>query len=225
MRWNLRRGREWIVRETDKNGQITATMFNCESDIISPDQVDIIPPGLSAIVGFGGKISGYVAIHLSPESACTLASNLLGMNFVEMDDIVADAMGELVNMLAGGLKKFACKNEDLFRISVPSIVYGMDYSTHAPKNAERLMIGVQAGACTFSWFLKYASRFLGHPPTPFCKALLPVYAGPAFTGRMLRSKCVVCAKNRVLAGILKMAGNDLVAISRDLRSENFPAAG
>jgi chemotaxis protein CheX len=138
--------------------EITATMFNCESDIISPDQVDIIPPGLSAIVGFGGKISGYVAIHLSPESACTLASNLLGMNFVEMDDIVADAMGELVNMLAGGLKKFACKNEDLFRISVPSIVYGMDYSTHAPKNAERLMIGVQAGACTFGVQLVFEVR-------------------------------------------------------------------
>ena len=138
--------------------EITATMFNCESEIISTDQVEIIPPGLSAIVGFGGKISGFVAIHLSPVSACTLASNLLGMSFNEMDDIVADAMGELVNMLAGGLKKFASQNEDLFKISVPSIVYGMDYSTHAPKNAERLSIGVQAGSCTFGVQLVFAAR-------------------------------------------------------------------
>ena len=137
--------------------EITTTMFNCESEIISPDQVEMIPPGLSAIVGFGGKICGYVAIHLSPPSACTLASNLLGMNFTEMDDIVADAMGELVNMLAGGLKKFACQNEDLFKISVPSIVYGMDYSTHAPKNSERLTIGVQAGSCTFEVQLVFAA--------------------------------------------------------------------
>jgi chemotaxis protein CheX len=136
--------------------EITSTMFNCTSEIVSPDQVDIIPPGLSAIVGFGGKISGYVAIHLSPACACTLASNLLGMSFSEMDDIVADAMGEMVNMLAGGLKKFASQNEDLFKISVPSIVYGMDYSTHAPKNARRLAIGVQAGACTFGVQLVFA---------------------------------------------------------------------
>lgn len=136
--------------------EITTTMFNCDIDIIPTDQVEVIPPGLSAIVGFGGKISGYVAIHLSPSSACTLASNLLCMSFVEMDEIVADAMGEMVNMLAGGLKKFACQNEDLFRISVPSIVYGTDYLTHAPKNAMRLAIGVQAGSCTFAVQLVYA---------------------------------------------------------------------
>ena len=138
--------------------EITTTMFNCNSEIIPVDRVEVIPPGLSAIVGFGGKISGYVAIHLSPASACTLASNLLGMNFDDMDEIVADAMGEMVNMLAGGLKKYACQSEDLFRISVPSIVYGMDYSTHAPKNAERLALGVQAGACTFGVQLVFAIR-------------------------------------------------------------------
>ncbi len=137
--------------------EITSTMFNCESEIVSPDQVAMIPPGLSAIVGFGGKICGFVAIHLSPPSACTLASNLLGMSFSDLDDIVADAMGEMVNMLAGGLKKYASQNEDLFKISVPSIVYGMDYSTHAPKNSQRLLIGVQAGPCTFGVELVFAA--------------------------------------------------------------------
>jgi chemotaxis protein CheX len=137
---------------------ITTTMFNCDSEIIPAEQVEIVPPGLSAIVGFGGKISGYIAIHLSPKSACTLASNFLGMPFDDMDDIVADAMGEMVNMLAGGLKKFACRDEELFKISVPSIVYGTDYFTHAPKNAERLAIGVQAGLCSFTVQLIFAPR-------------------------------------------------------------------
>ena len=138
--------------------EITATMFNCESAFVGPDRVAIIPPGLSAIIGFSGKICGFVALHLSPESACTLASGLLGMGFEEMDEIVADAMGEMVNMLAGGLKKYASQNEDLFKISVPSIVYGMDYSTHAPKNAERLKVGVIAGACSFMVELVFATR-------------------------------------------------------------------
>jgi chemotaxis protein CheX len=138
--------------------EITTTMFNCESSIVSPDQVDMIPPGLSAVIGFGGKISGFVALHLSPYSACTLASSLLGMPFDEMDEIVADAMGEMVNMLAGGLKKFISQDEDMFKISVPSIVYGVDYSTHSPKNAEQIMLGVRAGECTFSVQLAYASR-------------------------------------------------------------------
>ncbi|MGD0098938.1 MAG: chemotaxis protein CheX [Acidobacteriota bacterium] len=129
--------------------EITITMFNCNSEIIPPDQVEALVPGISAIVGFGGKISGFVAIHLSPENACTMAESLLGMSFDHVDEIVADAIGETVNMLAGGLKKFAGHNEDLFKISVPSIVYGTDYSMHAPKNSESVNLGVRAGVCYF----------------------------------------------------------------------------
>lgn len=129
--------------------EITTTMFSCESKMIPCDQVELVPPGVTATVGFGGKISGFVAIHLSPRNACALAEGLLGMSFTEMDEIVADAMGEMANMLAGGLKKFACQNEDLFRISVPSVVFGSDYSTHAPKNADTAKMGVEAGACSF----------------------------------------------------------------------------
>lgn len=78
-----------------------------------------------------------------------MAESLLGMSFDHVDEIVADAMGETVNMLAGGLKKFASHSEDIFKISVPSIVYGTDYSTHAPKNSERVNLGVRAGGCYF----------------------------------------------------------------------------
>jgi len=130
--------------------EITTTMFDCNSEIIPVENVDSIPPGLSAIVGFGGKLSGNISIHLSPGSACTLASNMLGMEIKEIDEIVADAMGEMVNMLAGGMKKCACKHEDLFKISVPSIVYGADYSTRSPKNSERLLMGIKTGSSTYS---------------------------------------------------------------------------
>ena len=54
--------------------EITTTMFDSNSEIIPFDSVASIPPGLSAIVGFGGKISGNIAIHLSPESACAARS-------------------------------------------------------------------------------------------------------------------------------------------------------
>ena len=137
--------------------EITTTMFDCDSEIIPFESVDLIPPGLSAIVGFGGKISGNISMHLSPENACALASNMLGMEINEMDDIVADAMGEMVNMLAGGMKKYACRHEDLFRISVPSIVYGSDYSTHSPKDSERLLMGIKTGSSTYSLQLIFAN--------------------------------------------------------------------
>jgi chemotaxis protein CheX len=130
--------------------EIANTMFNYDSKIIPLSDVEIVPPGLTAIVGFGGKISGFIAVHVCPECACVLASSLLGMAFDEVDDIVCDAMGEMVNMLAGGLKKFASQNEDLFKISVPSIIRGSDYTTQAPREAEQIAFGVQAGPRSFA---------------------------------------------------------------------------
>ena len=129
--------------------EVVSTMLNQQPIIVHLDN-GITIQGVSAIVGFGGKVSGLIAMHLSPENACTLASGLLGMSFEEVDEIVSDAMGEIVNMLAGAMKKHACQSEELFKISIPSVVYGNHYSTHAPKDSERRLIGVQAGPCSLA---------------------------------------------------------------------------
>lgn len=131
--------------------EITRSMFHCESRIFQRDRDEPVPTGLSAMVGFGGKISGFVAMHLSSHSACRLAGNLLGMEFENIDEIVVDAMGEISNMLAGGIKKFASNgDDDVIKISIPSIVQGSNYSMHAPKDAERLEFGVAIGDCIFA---------------------------------------------------------------------------
>jgi hypothetical protein len=59
-------------------------------------------------------------------------------------------MGEIVNMLAGGLKKFASQREELFKISIPSVISGNDYSTHSPKDSEQRVLQVQAGPCSIA---------------------------------------------------------------------------
>ena len=128
--------------------EVVSTMLNYQP-VIVPCDMSVLVPGVSAIVGFGGKVSGALALHIGPESACTLASCLLGMSFGEVDEIVADAMGEIVNMLAGGLKKYACQTEELFKISIPSIIFGHDYSTHMLKDFEKRTLAVQAGPCSF----------------------------------------------------------------------------
>jgi chemotaxis protein CheX len=128
--------------------EVVSTMFNYQP-IIYPCH-DIGCLGLSAFVGFGGRLSGVLALHISPANACVLASGLLGMSFEEADEVVFDAMGEVVNMLAGGLKKNVCQNEELFKISIPSVVSGNDYSTHVPKNSKQLLFGVEAGPCSLT---------------------------------------------------------------------------
>ena len=132
-------------------------MFNERATLIPPGGI-CTQPGISSVVGFAGRLTGCLLLHFNQDVACALASGLVGTKILKVDETVCDAIGEMVNMLAGGLKKFAGHNEDLFKISVPSIVYGSDYSTHAPKNSERLAIGVQAGDCSFTVQLVFAAR-------------------------------------------------------------------
>jgi chemotaxis protein CheX len=151
--FDLERGLEDVV------GQIAKTMLSCESRIFPWDQSNAVPTGLSAMVGFGGKISGFVAMHLSSQNACGIAGTLLGMNFDNVDDIVVDAIGEMANMLAGGLKRVATTGEgDLIKISIPSIVQGTHYSMRAPKDAERVDVGVEMGSYSFVLQLAVAYR-------------------------------------------------------------------
>ena len=109
---------------------VFGTMLGRFPEIV--DDVEFVT-GLSAIVGFGGNISGFLALHSIPENACDIAGSMLGMHFSAVDDLVCDAMGEVVNMLAGSLKKYSSVKGELFKISIPTIVWGSSYSTRAPK--------------------------------------------------------------------------------------------
>jgi chemotaxis protein CheX len=143
----------------DVLSHISKTMLGCESHVLPWDPNEVVPTGLSAVVGFGGKISGFVALHLSSPDACMLAGNLLGMAFPDVDDIVLDAVGEMSNMLAGGLKRIAISgDDDQIKISIPSIVQGTHYSMRAPKDAERLDVAVTIGSCSFALQLVVAYR-------------------------------------------------------------------
>jgi chemotaxis protein CheX len=123
-------------------------MFNERATLIPPDGV-CDQPRISSVVGFAGRLTGCLLLHFKPEVACALAGALLGTTIVKVDETVCDAIGEMVNMLAGGLKHHVSKNEEMFKISIPSVIAGQDYATHAPADSQILMVGVSAGPYSF----------------------------------------------------------------------------
>jgi chemotaxis protein CheX len=139
-------------------GEVFETTFSEHPEIVQSEETETVK-GLSAIVGLGGNISGYLALHMTPEGACKIAGNMLGMLYAQVDDIVCDAVGELVNMLAGSLKRYSSKNGELFKISIPTIVWGNDYYTHAPKDAEQILIGVKSLSSLFTMQLVVSMNY------------------------------------------------------------------
>jgi len=85
--------------------------------------------GITVMVGLVGRHSGNMAINLSESAALRLAGALLGTPFQEIDEDCVDAIMELGNMVAGGIKSTLANTPfTVDNISLPSVVIGHKYS-------------------------------------------------------------------------------------------------
>ncbi|MGB8260775.1 MAG: chemotaxis protein CheX [Terracidiphilus sp.] len=90
----------------------------------------IEPEQVTAVVGFGGVLSGACVFKTGGSAARKVAACMTGMEFDSIDDTVKDAIGEICNMLAGAWKG---KVPDLAAncgLSVPAVITGRDYNLH-----------------------------------------------------------------------------------------------
>jgi len=85
--------------------------------------------GITVMVGLVGRHSGNMSINLSEAAALHLAGGLLGTPFQSIDEDCIDAIMELGNMVAGGIKgTLVDTNFTVDNISLPSVVIGRNYA-------------------------------------------------------------------------------------------------
>ena len=84
----------------------------------------------TAMVGMAGALCGMTSIRCSTPAAAKLASLLLGGEAVSNRAMIADALGELCNMVAGNFKAKINTLADHCLLSVPTVISGSDYSMH-----------------------------------------------------------------------------------------------
>ena len=92
---------------------------------------------VSGIIALTGGVKGLVAISLKNETAEKITKMLTNKDVTSKTEIT-DAVGELVNIISGNVKK---KLEDLFRIiiSIPKVVSGMAHMVVIPDDRIRLL--------------------------------------------------------------------------------------
>lgn len=83
---------------------------------------------MSGIIGYAGDVKGAVILSFPQELAAIIYENLTG-EAPPADDIhpVADAVGELANMVAGGAKAPLSEMGLNIQISIPSVVCGKNH--------------------------------------------------------------------------------------------------
>ena len=78
---------------------------------------------ISAVIGLSGEARGAVVISMKKELAQKITEILTGKKHAEIDEDVVDALGELVNIIAGNVKKELERDFRLV-ISLPTFVEG-----------------------------------------------------------------------------------------------------
>ena len=93
---------------------------------------------ISGIIGLSGEAQGAVAISLKDITAFRVANILTGEEHNSFDSYVIDAVGEIINIIAGNVKKHF--EEDLrIKISLPSIIKGKAHSIVWPSEKTRII--------------------------------------------------------------------------------------
>lgn len=96
---------------------------------------------VSAVIGIVGDVVGYVSVSLPEKLATQIASIFLMEEKDEVDMDVGDAIGELINMIAGSTKKVFTDRGKKFSISVPNVVVGKGHTIQRP--AHIICVGVK----------------------------------------------------------------------------------
>ena len=93
---------------------------------------------ISGIIGLSGEASGAVAISLKDTTAIKITGIITGSPHTNIDADVTDAVGEIINIIAGNVKK-EFEEELRVKISLPSIVNGKAHSIVWPSEKTRII--------------------------------------------------------------------------------------
>ena len=93
---------------------------------------------ISAVIGLTGEARGAVVISMKDELAIKLTAILTGKAHNVLYADVVDAVGEIINIIAGNVKQ---ELEESFRlvISLPTIVKGKEHSINWPEGQARVI--------------------------------------------------------------------------------------
>jgi len=110
----------------DAVAEVFASMLDRSCDAVEPARA--ASTCISATITFSGTLEARCVVEFPPRSAQNLATAFLGSGdatAVEWDDaMIADAVGEFCNMIAGGWKKRLGAPAWSSNLSVPSIETG-----------------------------------------------------------------------------------------------------
>lgn len=130
----------WVALLEVASREVFELMLGCELQPFTPDTPQ--PLEVTSMVGLAGELCGVLSVCCSRESAVVMASKMLGVEPAKIGDELADALGEIANMVAGNFKNKVSGLGDGCMLSVPTVVIGADYNVHSLADSHTLELNL-----------------------------------------------------------------------------------
>ncbi len=106
---------------------------------------------VSAVIGVTGAYSGIVVLSFTQAVAIKMVSQLAEENISTLDEDACDALGEMVNIIAGNAnRELEKRGVGKLTISVPTVLVGKEHRVNNPKNVPYVCIGFETDLGQFA---------------------------------------------------------------------------
>jgi chemotaxis protein CheX len=132
---------EMILQLVESTRRVFETMVFKKLEHVMPIEGNALRPksNVVGLVGFGGSMSGLIAFYSTMEAAQEIAGAMLDLPAADMNGEMADAIGEITNMIAGGFRLRMAGHGERLAISIPSVTVGSDFYTRFATDVSRIM--------------------------------------------------------------------------------------
>jgi chemotaxis protein CheX len=95
---------------------------------------------VSGTMGITGDVTGNIAISFPYHLACRVVSMLLGDEITEYNEMVADGVGEMINMVTGDAKRIFEERKVNFEIALPQIIEGQGHKISCNSSVPHIIL-------------------------------------------------------------------------------------
>ena len=118
-----------LIEATINSVSSALTMCETSAKCVSISTVPISDRGIvTGVIGVHGKVSGFITVNMAERVALRAVQGLLQETYPELCSQVVDGVGEITNIIVGGIKSALGKTPWAFsNITVPSVIVGTGY--------------------------------------------------------------------------------------------------
>jgi chemotaxis protein CheX len=98
---------------------------------------------VTAMVGLAGQLCGVLSVRCDGKAAALMTSKMLGVALDKVGPEVADALGEVCNMVAGNFKNKIAGLAEGCMLSPPTVITGSDYNLHSMADSPAVEVRMQ----------------------------------------------------------------------------------